>query len=278
MFFGRPHRHPATVFIILAVLAGCTTDPGKNHPPLVLAGADQTVNGGDSVNISGVLSTDTDDDELSFTWRQLSGSVVTAVPPWTMNNVTMRFQAPGGFGEQTLTFELKGSDGKLSGFDSVNVLVHNPPPPPADPCQDPNAPTVDVTFSVTFPSGNPARYVSFDGFICGGSTPWAQYLEIWNGGVTTYSRTGPVRVNSPNGSAPHTIRAYWWDTGYSDYAQSSGWITPGQFTMSGVALSQETAPRPGYAGVVPCSPVKTAICDPAPFQKFWVDSNGVVSP
>ncbi len=274
--------HSPLPFLAVFLLTGiaCTgTDPDPNQPPTVQAGSDLTASGGDTVTVSGVLSSDPEGKGLTFIWRQLAGPPVTAIRPWTMSNATLRFLAPTDPGDQLLTFELEGSDGKASGFDSVNVLVHNPDPT-ADPCQNPNAPTVNATLSITFPSGNPARYVGFDGFVCGGSTPWALYGEIWDvsGYGITYTRTFPIRINSPYGSAMHTIRAYWWDTGYSDYSQSSGWITPDQFTMSGVVLSQETTPRTGYVGRVPCAPVKTAICDPAPYQQFWISANGVVLP
>ena len=278
------HARLSFAVVGLAALIACAgTDPAKDRPPAVIAGVDQSVSGGDSVTLSGGLTTDPDGDNLTFTWRQLAGPAVAPISPWTMTFVTLRFLAPTTPGDQALRFELKASDGELSGFDTVDVLVHNPIPP-TDPCKDPNVKKVNITISVTFAdTGNFARYVDFDGFRCGTTVPWATDVQIWNGGLPTYTTTGPIAVNYPNGSGAHTIRAYWWNTAYVNYnTDASDWITPSQLTINGVQLNQQTAPLPGFpqaCGIAPDgTPRDTPTCHPHPYLTFFIDGSGVVYP
>ena len=87
-----------------------------NNKPIANAGEDQTVNEGDSVTLAGT-ATDTDGDELSLNWTQISGLAVTLT-----NGV---FVAPDVNETTTLAFELTADDGQLTGTDTVTITVNN---------------------------------------------------------------------------------------------------------------------------------------------------------
>ena len=92
----------------------------SNSPPIVDAGADQTVDGGTSISLSGTAS-DVDNDPLTFEWVQVSGTNVT------INNSTTLapgFTAPPrNFSAQTLVFELRANDGSFTSADQLTITV-----------------------------------------------------------------------------------------------------------------------------------------------------------
>ncbi len=91
-----------------------------NDPPIADAGPDRSVSAGASVTLNGSGSTDPDSDPLTYSWRQLSGPVVTLQNP---NTVTPRFAAPSRNSSSRLEFELTVSDGSQSSTDSVIINV-----------------------------------------------------------------------------------------------------------------------------------------------------------
>lgn len=115
------------VALPLVVLSACGgggdgfSGSGGNTPPTANAGADSTVFEGTSVNLAGVGS-DADGDTLSFTWTQTAGQAVT------INNASQaasNFIAPNvaAGAPETLTFQLRVSDGTDSRTDSVSVTI-----------------------------------------------------------------------------------------------------------------------------------------------------------
>ncbi|MEP7028122.1 MAG: S8 family serine peptidase [Candidatus Eisenbacteria bacterium] len=98
--------------------------PFFNQPPTAIAGNDTTVEctgaTGASVRLDGSLSTDPENDPLTYTWTSVSGIVFDdphAVRP------------TGSFPLGTTTVQLEVSDGALSSFDEVKVTVADTTPP-----------------------------------------------------------------------------------------------------------------------------------------------------
>jgi len=96
------------------------TDPNlcSNGIPVVTVGADQVVNEGAAVKLTGT-ATDPDGDALALTWTQTGGGAVTL----DANN---GFKAPGVLADTLLTFELTAFDGRAKSLPAVHkVLVRN---------------------------------------------------------------------------------------------------------------------------------------------------------
>lgn len=93
-----------------------------NEAPDAKAGNDQTVGEGALVTLDGSASSDPNGDNLSLSWVQTSGPIVTLSDA---NSETPEFTALPVFHDSVLTFELTVSDGSLNSKDSVNVTVHN---------------------------------------------------------------------------------------------------------------------------------------------------------
>lgn len=121
-------RPQGTSFDIGAYEFRTEEPPPPNQNPVAAAGADQTVDAGDAVVLSGAASTDPDGDSLTYTWAQTAGPNVTLTGATTMSP---SFTAPTLVNDVVLTFLLTVSDGRggLS-TDSVSVTVIAPPPPP----------------------------------------------------------------------------------------------------------------------------------------------------
>lgn len=101
--------------------AQLTNAGSGNTPPVVNAGPDQSVAGGDGVLLFGT-ATDADGDALSVIWNQTAGPMVTINNPSTLNP---DFIAPSKTNSaQVLTFSLVADDGiDPSAADTVDVTV-----------------------------------------------------------------------------------------------------------------------------------------------------------
>ncbi len=102
----------------------------SNQPPIANAGTGQTVNAGDIVTLDGSKSTDPNNDPITYSWRQISGTPVTLD---SANTAVVTFTAPEDISKDAvLRFELNVTDAKNSSNDAfVAVTVtHIPLPPP----------------------------------------------------------------------------------------------------------------------------------------------------
>lgn len=141
---GMVNSGPSTVIVHVK---------NTNDAPTADAGPNQSVNELDAVTLDGTLSSDPDNDSLTYSWTQLLGE--PAVTLSGVNTATPSFQAPaldlGGLpGGTTLTFELTVNDGKVSSSSTVNVRVSNVN----------HAPLADAGNDQTVPS---TTFVSLDG-------------------------------------------------------------------------------------------------------------------
>ncbi len=125
---------------------------------VISAGEDFDVEEGDTVELV-ASAVDSDSDELTYTWRQTSGPTVTLTDA---NASTATFEAPEGYVNTDVTFELTVSDGVNESVDSVTVTVN----------ADDDAPeftslpkqtvgeheAVELTASASDPEGNGVTY------------------------------------------------------------------------------------------------------------------------
>ncbi|QZD90975.1 autotransporter domain-containing protein [Qipengyuania aurantiaca] len=89
----------------------------SNAAPQPDAGADQTVQGGDTVTLDASSSSDPNNDQLTYSWSQSSGPNVTLSDP---ASAMPTFTAPAATGaEQVLVFNLTVSDGVANPPNSV---------------------------------------------------------------------------------------------------------------------------------------------------------------
>jgi PGF-pre-PGF domain-containing protein/PGF-CTERM protein len=120
--FGESEITRASTTVVSAV--------PTNQPPTVDAGSDQTVSGGDEVQLNASSSSDPDGDTLSYEWTQLTGPDVTLL---VNESATPTFTAPDVDEDTTLSFEVEASDGNGgSDTDTVNVTVIGNAQPTAD--------------------------------------------------------------------------------------------------------------------------------------------------
>jgi hypothetical protein len=104
-----------------------------NDAPVAHAGANQSVNELETVTLDGTLSSDPDNDALSYSWSQILGEPAAVLMGGETANPS--FKAPlldlgGATGGATLTFQLTVSDGKLTSTSTVDVRVSNVNHPP----------------------------------------------------------------------------------------------------------------------------------------------------
>ena len=109
--------------------ATVTIDVQDNSPPSANAGADQQVNEGDSVQLDGSASEDTDGSIASYFWEQIdsSGYTITLSDP---NIINPTFTVPEVAADTSLIFQLTVTDDDGS-EDSANVtitVIYNSPP------------------------------------------------------------------------------------------------------------------------------------------------------
>jgi len=94
------------------------SDTVSNSVPSVDAGIDQTVYAGDTVYLNASVE---DDDDVSVTWSQTSGTTVTLTSSTTL---TSEFTAPEVLTDESLVFELSAEDGVNSAvIDTVTINV-----------------------------------------------------------------------------------------------------------------------------------------------------------
>jgi LmbE family N-acetylglucosaminyl deacetylase len=95
---------------------------GINRPPVANAGPNQTVAGGGPVTLDGTGSTDPNNDALTYTWLQMSGTPVTLSDP---SAAQPTFVAPAALpGSQLLRFQLVVSDGSFSSPpDTIDIFI-----------------------------------------------------------------------------------------------------------------------------------------------------------
>ena len=83
--------------------------PTVNHSPVANAGADQTVNAGDTVTLNGSKSTDPDGNIVSYLWKQIEGPTVDL---YNNTNSTANFLSPPVSDDTPLKFSLTVKDSK----------------------------------------------------------------------------------------------------------------------------------------------------------------------
>ena len=99
----------------------------NNNPPIANAGVDQSVLVTSQVNLSAQASTDSDGDNLAFTWNFTSKPSNSNAALATANQLTTEFTADV---IGTYVVQLTVNDGSANDTDSVNIIVseNNSPP------------------------------------------------------------------------------------------------------------------------------------------------------
>lgn len=134
-FFGRPGEGTWKLEIIDATSGTTGTlhevsleidlegppPPPPNEPPQANAGPDQTVRGGEAVQLDGSMSSDPDGDTLTFMWQQQSGPSATLTGADT---AMPSFTAPAVRESSTMVFRLNVDDGNGGmASDDVSIAV-----------------------------------------------------------------------------------------------------------------------------------------------------------
>ena len=111
---GNPAQKSRTVTVV------------DNYPPTANAGADQTVNEGDMVTLSGTAS-DNDDYSLTYQWIHDSGLPISLADDAVLSTT---FTAPAVPADTAITFTLTVSDGLNDDVtDQVEITVTDNDPP-----------------------------------------------------------------------------------------------------------------------------------------------------
>ncbi|MFC6836475.1 PKD domain-containing protein [Halomarina ordinaria] len=93
----------------------------QNQPPVADAGADQTVEEGETVELDGSASSDPDGDALTYAWAQVGDGPDVSLDDASAAQPT--FTAPEVESATTLDFEVTVDDGAASDTDTVSVTV-----------------------------------------------------------------------------------------------------------------------------------------------------------
>ncbi len=153
-----------------------------NDAPSVNAGANQSVNEGDAVTLSGGV-TDPEGEGVTYSWTQVGGPAVILS---NTGSLTPTFTAPEGLSNVTLTFQLTASDGTNTSVDTVAILVN----------RDNDAPTVDAGTDQSVDEGDPVTLTAT------ASDPEGQGLMyLWT------QTSGPPVTLTGAGSASPTFTA-----------------------------------------------------------------------
>ena len=95
----------------------------NNDPPTVNAGADQAVDEGDTVTLTGT-ATDDDDDPLTYRWTHDSSLAITMTNDTSLSTT---FTVPAATADTTVTFTLTADDGTDTHSDTVTVTILDVP-------------------------------------------------------------------------------------------------------------------------------------------------------
>ena len=173
--------------------AGPANPPPSNQAPTADAGADQSVDEGATVELSG-SGTDSDGNVVSYSWLQEAGTVVTITNTDLAN---ASFVAPTVSASESLLFRLTVTDDDgATGSDTVSVTVNNVPiPPPPPPNQ---APTANAGVDQTVDEGATVRLTGTGADVDGTieAYSWQQIsglaVVITNADMANASFTAPV--------------------------------------------------------------------------------------
>lgn len=109
---GKSDSDPASVAITVLHI---------NKRPVANAGPDKSYNEGSSVSLSGLLSSDPDNDVISYKWTSLDGIIL-----FDANGSSPSFNAPQVNADKIYRFKLEVSDGVLTSLpDTVNITILN---------------------------------------------------------------------------------------------------------------------------------------------------------
>ncbi len=128
------------------------------------AGADQTVETGSTVTLSGSGSSTRPGSTFTYAWTQTGGaSALTLAPGSSWTSASPSFTAPSV--RDDLVFSLTVNDGvEDSAADTVTVLVRPPPNPASAPCAQPTLPGGELTATELFVvSGTTDSTITFRG-------------------------------------------------------------------------------------------------------------------
>ena len=109
--------------------------PAANTPPTVEAGPDQTVDEGDTVTLSGTVSDDDPEDDLTYSWTHDGTLAITFADPAALST---SFTAPDVAANTTVTVTLTANDGTVGVSDTLQVTITDSPnsPPTVNAGQD----------------------------------------------------------------------------------------------------------------------------------------------
>ncbi len=123
---GRTAVLALSMLAFAACSSGSSSGGGGNTAPTANAGIDQNVSEMSTVQLNGT-GNDADGNALTYSWTQTAGASVAIT---NSDTATASFTAPDvvAGSPETLTFQLRVSDGTASATDTVNVTVAEPQP------------------------------------------------------------------------------------------------------------------------------------------------------